>query len=119
MKKTKDYEREIWELYEREMQSRDNADYVVNRSQMQKLIDAYGFFVGAAEGSGGDVEPFRMVPKEVNGGITAYFRVFYLNGDGVRRFCEVIQNASAISIDSLTDGTVCISLTIPRVFQHK
>ena len=114
-----EYEKKLWELYEKEMQSRDNADYTVNREQMQKLIDAYGFFNKIAQECGGTIEPFRIVPKEVNGGITAYFRVFHIFGDNVARFCEVVRNVSALSIDSLDNGTVCLSMTIPRVFKHK
>lgn len=114
-----DFEKRIWELYEREMQSRDNADYVVNKPQMQKLIDAYGFFEKLAIECGGEIEPFRIVAKEVNGGVTAYFRVFHIYGENIQRFSDIIRNVSALSIDSLTDGTVCLSMTVPRVFQHK
>ena len=114
-----DYAEYIWELYEQEMESRNNADYEADPVQMQKLIDAYGFFAEMALSCGGKVNPVKIVPKEICSGITAYFTVFYLNGDNIRRFCEVVQGFSALSIDSLTDGTVCLSFTVPNVFRHK
>ena len=114
-----DYAKQIWEMYEKEMSSRKNADYEVTPEQMQKLIDAYGFFMEVAASGNGKVEPFKIVPKEVNGGITAYFSVFYLSGDDIQRFCKVVSSFSALSIDSLKDGTVCLSFTVPRVFKRK
>lgn len=110
---------EIWRLFEEEMAKRDNADYTVDRAQMQKLVDTYGVFEKLARECGGSIEPFRIVPKEVNGGVTAYFQVFSVFGENVARFCDAVRGASALSIDSLTDGRVCISMTIPGVFKHK
>jgi len=112
-----DVSTKVWELYEAEMASRNDADYEVNEEQMQKLIDAYAFFVEIAERDGGKVEPFKIKPKEVSGGITAYFTVFYVSGDDMMRFCKVVGNMSSISLDSTSDGDVCISFTIPKVFQ--
>lgn len=115
----KDYAEYIWELYKREMNSRNNDDYEADPTQMQKLIDAYGFFMEIAGTCNGKVELSKLVPREINGGITAYFTVFYLNGESVRQFCKILQGFSALSIDSLEDGTVCLSFTVPRVFRHK
>lgn len=114
-----DYAKQVWELYEQEMNSRKDSDYEVNSGQMQKLIDAYGFFMELAAKNNGKVEPFRIAPKEVSGGITAYFTVFYLSGDDIERFCDIVRGFSAISIDSLKDGTVCLSFTVPKVFKRK
>ena len=115
----KDYAKYVWELYEREMESRNNEDYEADPVQMQKLIDAYGFFMEMAATCNGRVNPLRLVPMKVNGGITAYFTVFHLMGDDVKRFCEIVQGFSALSIDSLVDGTVCLSFTVPKVFRRK
>lgn len=115
----KDYAKYVWELYESEMCSRSNADYEADPEQMQKLIDAYGFFMEIAASCNGTVNPLKLVPKEVNGGITAYFTVFHLYGDNLKRFYDVMQCFSAMSIDSLADGTVCLSFTVPNVFRHK
>lgn len=109
----------VWELYEAEMASRNDADYEVNEVQMRKLIDAYAFFTEIAERDGGKIDKLKLNPKEINGGVTCYFTVFYLFGEDLMRFCKVVQSMSAISIDSMADGDVCISFTIPRVFQKK
>lgn len=114
-----DHIKEIWALYEQEMASRKIEDYEVNREQMDKLIAAYRFFDSVVSECGGSVDPFRIVPTEVNGGITAFFTVFYIAGDQIEQFCNVIRSATALSIDSLEDGTVCVSFTIPGVFKHK
>lgn len=114
-----EYYKQIWELYEQEMAKRNSDDYEANPEQMRKFINAYGFFSDLVKKNGGSIEPIRLAPTEVNGGITAYFTVFYLAGEEVARFSEVIKGASALSIDSLEDGTVCISFTVPKVFRHK
>ena len=101
------------------MASRSNSDYEVNPEQMQKLIDAYGYFMEIAAIYNGTVEPLKLEPKRINGGITAYFTVFHLAGENIKRFCEVVQGFSALSIDSLEDGTVCLSFTVPKVFREK
>lgn len=111
--------KKVWELYQAEMASRREEDYELNEVQMRKLIDSYAFFVEIAERDGGEIEPFKIEPLETTGGVTGYFTVFYLHGEDVQRFCKIVGNMSAISIDSTSDGDVCISFTIPRVFQKK
>lgn len=114
-----DYEKMLWELYEEEMSSRDNADYQPNIDQFQKLVDAYVFFTDYASKYGGKVDKVKLIPKKENCGITAYFTLFAPFGDELQRFQEIMQDISAISIDSLTNGDVCISINIPNVFIHK
>lgn len=111
--------KEAWELYEKEMASRSDDDYEVNEVQMKKFIDAYAFFSEACAKSGGEIEDMELVPHEETGGITAYFRVFYIHGDDLARLAKVVGNMSAISIDSMIDGRICISFNIPRVFYKK
>lgn len=111
---------EIWEMYEAELASRNNDDYVVNKAQFDKLIDAYEFFSSIAAESGGSVEDVKLEPKQITGGVTAYFTLFYLHGaKQLDKFAEIIKSMTAISIDAMLDGTVCISFTIPGVFEHK
>ena len=107
------------EICQREFEKRSDADYEVNPDQARKLVGAYMFFDELAKKSNGRVETLKVIPKEIHGGITAYFSFCYLGSEDIGRFCEVIADASAVSIDATTDGTVCISLTIPRVFRKK
>ena len=115
----KDYAKYVWELYEEAMASRNDADYEPNPEQMKKLIEGFTFFMEMAVSCHGTVEPLSLVPKKESCGITAYFRVFNLIGDDLKRFCEIVQGFSAMSIDSLVDGTVCLSFTVPKVFRKK
>lgn len=117
-----DYENflmEAFEEYQAEMDSRDNADYMVNRPQLQKLAGAYQFFVEYANDNGGKVDPVEFIPKNEHCGVTAYYTLFAPFGEELEKFKQVIQDASAISIDSLVNGDICISINIPNVFMQK
>lgn len=105
-------------LYNKIMSLRKDSDYVVNQSQMDKLVQVLEFFIDEAKKQDGTIEPIRLVPREEHGGVTATFLVFDIYGDTVQRFCDVMRHTSAITIDSCTDG-ICISCTVPEVFVHK
>lgn len=108
----------LGKLYDKVMSIRKDSDYVVNQQQMDRLVDIMTFFLDKAEELDGKVNRINLTPKEEHGGVTATFIVFDIYGDDVKRFCDVMQYASAITIDSTEDG-VCISITIPNVFSHK
>ena len=114
-----DYEKIIWQLYEEEKASRNNEDYEPNYDQMQKFVDTYAFFVDYAKKYGGRVDKVDIVPKKEVCGVTAYFTLFSPFDDELERFKKVIQDISAISIDSLTNGDICISVNIPGCFKKK
>lgn len=114
-----DYLKEFWEAVDAEMASRNDSDYEVNQPQMQKLIEAYSFFKRVADTSGGTVEPFKISPKAVHGGVTAYYTLFYLTGEDLKKLASIMGNMSAISIDSMANGDVCISFNVPNVFRKK
>ena len=110
---------EVWQVYEEELAKLSNDDYIINVAQMGKLREAYKFFHDITEECGGEIEPLKLEPKEVNGGITVYMTLFYLSDENLKKFGEIVGNMSAISIDAMEDGDVCISFTIPGVFRHK
>lgn len=112
----KDYEETIWKIYEEEMLSRKSSDYVECEEQMEKVKSAYSFFKSI---DGCRMEPLKPNPIKENVGITAYFTVFYLYGDQIAEFQKIVGDMSALSIDALSDGTVCISFNIPNVFVRK
>lgn len=114
-----EYLSHVWAIYEETLKSRDDADYEVDQAQMKKLVESYGFFTRIAENCGGTVEPFKIEPKMVNGGVTAYFTVFHLFGKELQEFCNIVGNMSALSIDSMADGDICISFNVPGVFKRK
>lgn len=106
------------ELYEWAMQKRKDEDYIVNQPQMNKLIDVLEFFMDMAQKCHGSVEPVFLRPREEHGGVTANFTVFDLYGEDLRRYCEIMQYVSAMTIDAGMDG-VCISVTVPYVFVER
>lgn len=106
-------------LYNKVLALRQDADYIVNQPQMDKLIAVLDFFLDAANDLDGKVDPVTLKPKEEHGGVTATFLVFDLYDQKVLRFCEVMKACSAITIDTTSEGEVCISCTVPNVFIHK
>lgn len=108
-----------WEEYERRMAARNDDDYEFNREQGLKLFAAFEFFESYVRQYGGRVEPINLIPREENGGLTCYCTVFDFAGTEIQQFCTAILGASALSIDALSDGTVCLSMTFPDVFVRK
>ena len=111
--------REAHRIYEEYVESQDDADFIADDGQMDVFIEAYRKMEGIVKVCGGEIEPFKIEPRKENGGITAYLSVFYLSGHELEKFRSVIDSVSAVSIDSLTDGTICVSLTIPGVFKRR
>lgn len=114
-----EYVRRMAVLYDKVLSLRKDSDYIVNQPQMDKLIAVLEFFLDSARRLDGKVEPVTLKPREEHGGVTATFLVFDLFNEQVQRFCEVMKACSAITIDTLTSGGVCISCTVPEVFTHK
>lgn len=113
--KDEEFVARIGRLYDRILSLRRDEDYVVNQNQMEKLVNVIDFFLDAEKELTGEVRPVDLVPREEHGGVTAVFVVFDVFGDQVKRFCDVMRECSAISIDVEGDQ-VCISCTIPNVF---
>ena len=114
-----EYVKRLGEMYNKIVALRTNDDYVVNHEQMEKLADVMGFFTDMSQKQNGEIEPIALSPKEEHGGVTAKFLVFDVYGEDLKRFCEVLQKTSAMSIDSEESGRVCISVTVPNVFVPK
>ena len=109
----------VYELFLHDLESRNDDDYEVDKIQMAKLVRAYQFFSKLAKRDGGRVEPFDITPKMVHSGITAYFRVFYVALSEMEEFKEIVQDMTALTLDTTVDGEVCISFNIPNVFRLK
>lgn len=108
---------EAIKIYKDEIASRNNEDYEINYPQWEKLEFACNFFRKMVS----DENSLEIMaePREVCGGVTATFSLFYISGEDIDDLKEVIGDSSAISIDALVDGRVCISLTIPDVYRLK
>ncbi len=97
----------------------NDEDYRINPEQWTKMLDAVSFFNDYVKEKEGKLEPCRLQPKMQHGGITAYSRCFDVTASDVQQFAKAISCASAITIDTMLSGEVCISLTIPNVFVRK
>lgn len=113
------YVRKLGIMYQRLLDLRSDDDYIISQPQLEKLMKIVEFFIDTANRLDGKVDPVTLAPREEHGGVTATFLVFDVCGDDVLKFCDVMRSCSAISIDSMEDGDICISCTVPNVFVHK
>lgn len=110
-----EYVKRLGKLYDKILSLRNDDDYAINQSQMDKLIEVLNFFLDATQKCTGKVEPVNLSPRAEHGGVTATFIVFDIYGEDVQRYCDVMRHTSAITIDSTSEG-ICISVTVPEVF---
>ncbi len=101
------------------LETQEDADYQINRQQWFKLLHVLSCFDKLATKLGGSLDKCEIMPKEMHGGVTAYFPMFELSISEIVEFCEVLKLASAVTIDATTDGEVCISLSVPYVYVKK
>lgn len=116
MNDDKEYVERLSKMYAKVLSLKENDDYVINQPQMDKLIETIDFFSNIAKKCDGELEPVNLVPKMECGGVTASFLVFDIIGDDIEDFRKVLGYVSAFTIDATTDGKVCLSITIPKVF---
>ena len=105
--------------FDESMKDAKPEDFEVNPEQLKKLEDLVAFFKKAAKDLGGKVVSVDLDPLMPPSGVTANFIVFDLFGDDIQRFCDVIRECSAISMDVTNKNEVSISCTIPAVFIEK
>ena len=114
-----EYVRRMATLHAYVMSLRKDSDYVINQPQMDKLVELVDFFLKLMKKVSGELQPLSLVPSAEHGGVTAHFWYFSVSGDEIQDFASVIRHCSALSIDCLDTGEVCISCTIPNVFIPK
>ena len=107
------------DMYEKALETEDNDDYQIDLFQLGKLANAYNFFCELVNGEGESVELEKTEPKRLHGGVTAKFYTMCLSGVELKRFCDIMSSASAVSIDAFLDGRAEVSLTIPNIYRHK
>lgn len=110
-----EFVKRIGQIYNNLLKIQKDEDYVINQPQMEKFCDIYGFLLETVKKCGGKVDKSVLVPREECGGINAYFTVLDIWGQNVKKFCDVMQHASAFSVDASNDG-ICLSITVPNVF---
>lgn len=101
------------------LKNTENKDFEINEAQLQKLINLCNFFKDYINENGGKADNVDLNPAEIHSGITAEFTVFDVSGEDLAKFCSVLKDATAFSIDSTANGKVCLSITIPDIFVAK
>lgn len=95
----------------------EELNYEINEVQFEKLHNLLVFFRNYIKENGGSAEPINLNPREIHSGLTVSFVVFNITGDEIQKFCDVIKNTTALSIDATSDERICISMTIPDIFR--
>ena len=104
------------EAYSAHLAELKDEDYEINPPQWFKMLNVLKFFDDLAKKSNGTIEPCEVCPRVEHGGVTAYFTVLDIRENDIQKFCEALQQTSAITIDATTDGRICLSVSIPSVF---
>lgn len=89
----------------------------VNKQQFAKLYYLIDFFQNYIKENGGTINAIDLNPREIHGGLTATFVVLDITGEDIHNFTKALADCSAITFDATADGSVCISVTIPDVFE--
>ena len=114
-----EFARRIASLTDELMATVSTDDLQVNPEQLKKFNDLVDFFRRSAKDLGGRIESVNITPAIGVGDLTANFVVFDIAGDDIQKYCDVIRNCSAISMDVTTDQQICISCTVPNIFTLK
>lgn len=104
---------------ERHLRETSDQDYRLNPPQALAFATLVRRVREMADEFEGRVEPIKIIPRLGCGSVTATLPLIDLCGSALRKFGSILQYASALSIDALTDGNVCISLNVPDVYVPK
>lgn len=115
----KEFAERFLAAYNQETGDAKPEDFEVNPIQMEKLNNLVEFFRKAAKDLGGRIISVDIDPVLPPNGVTANFIVFDIAGNDVKRFCDVIRECSALSMDVTVNDEISISCTIPNVFVRK
>lgn len=104
----------IGEKYLKTINEEKKYKHILNQAQFLKLKQIRDFLIRAG------VKNIKvdLEPSEIHGGITASFEVLSLSKVKLKPIFYAIMNASAISIDSTTDGQVVLSCTIENLYRR-
>lgn len=108
----------VGKVYQEYLNSVSEEDFRINKHQLNEFLKVLSFFVDAAEQMNGNIQVAEIRPKDTVGWVSATFMVFNITGDDITRFCDVVKSCSAVTIDSMADGKICISATISKVFDY-
>ena len=106
--------KKIGEAYLKTINEEKKYKHILNETQFIKLKQIKDCLIKAG------VKNIKvdLEPSEIHGGITASFRVLSLSKIELKPLFYALMNASAISIDSTTDGQVVLSCTIENLYRR-
>lgn len=112
------FAKDFAKFYDELISTEKSEDYEVNPVQWRRLMDIIQFFYDKIDVTD-KMHPVKLIPQKIVGGATAEFVLFHVCGEEVSKFCEVLQHASAFSLDANLKGMVIMSVTVPNVFKKK
>ena len=104
---------------ERHLRETSDQDYRLNTPQALAFATLVRRVQELADEFEGRLEPIEMIPRLGCGSVTATLPLIDLCGNALRKFSSILQYTSVLSIDALTDGSICISLNVPDVYVPK
>jgi len=114
------YVKDFARLYEDVKKRCNPEDFIINEVQVNKVYEVCAFLKKMAdEDLDGNITEILLSPTDVGGGVTATFCVFSVYKETLSEFLKVMNYISAMTINATTDGKVCISVTVPGVFEFK
>ena len=116
-----DYEFAEWfqNNLEEYLRETSDEDYRPNPPQALAFTTLVCRLKALAQETDGTVEPIHLVPRLGCGDVTAVLPILNLSGKALQKLCHALRYASAVTVDALIDGNICISLTVPDVFIKK
>ena len=104
---------------EKYLQETSDEDFTLNPPQALAFSTLVCRLKALAQKTDGTVEPIHLVPRLGYGDVTAYLPLLALQGEEVHKLCCALRCATAVTVDALIDGNICISITVPDVFIEK
>ena len=102
------------------LDARDNADYMLNFTQAQKLFEIVRFAKTIGKGVQNVDCEVKLIPKETCGGINIITDILSFNGEKeTQEIARLLSYASAWTVNTMADERVCLSITVPNVYIHK
>ena len=104
---------------ERHLRETSDQDYRLNPPQALAFATLVRRVRELADEFEGRVEPIKIIPRLCCGSVTATLPLIDLSESALRKFSSILQYTSALTVDALTDGSICISLNVPDVYVPK
>ncbi len=113
----KDYIKNYVNAYIKEIESRNNDNFVPDIAQLSKFAALTAIFQQMADKYNGKVT-IEQEPRKEHGWLSVRVRYFDLARDMIAEFGELISSASAFGIEPAGDEFI-VSVTIPNIYRRR